>query len=94
MLGQVKLAQFKAIETMPQEYQTAWDAVSWEQFTGAKYKPLLCAGEQVVHGVNYFYVAEQTVSDANVTRRLVLMAINERDGEYFLNVGRFKVILE
>ena len=60
MVGKIILAKFKALEEMPQKYQSAWDGVEWEKFTGAKYKPILTAGEQLVHGMKYFYVAEQT----------------------------------
>lgn len=93
MVGQIKLENFKPLENMPQRYQSAWDAVEWEKLTGAKYNPLLCAGEQLVHGTNYFFIAEQTLSDATGTRRLVLLAINECDGEFLLSTKNFKVIL-
>ena len=93
MLGQIKLEQFEAMENMPQKYQSAWDGANLSTLTGAKYRPLLCAGQQTVHGTNYFYIAEQTLSDVAGTRRLVLLPINECDGEYFLNAKAFKVIL-
>lgn len=92
MLGQIKLEQFKALEEMPQRYQSAWDGVEWEKFTGAKYNPLLCAGEQLVNGRNFYYVAEQVLSDVAGTRHLVLLGVHEHDGQYYLN-REFKVIL-
>lgn len=93
MLGQIILAQFKALENMPQKYQSAWDGVEWEKFTGAKYKAILCAGEQLVHGMKYFYVAEQTLLDEEATRHLVRLAIVEIDGEYLLSTKDFLEIL-
>lgn len=93
MTGQIKLEQFKALESMPQKYQSAWDGVEWEKFTGAKYKPILAAGEQLVHGMKRFYIAEQTFSDAEATRHLVRLAIVEIDGEYYLSTKDFLEIL-
>ncbi|MBD3878216.1 MAG: hypothetical protein SR1Q5_00820 [Quinella sp. 1Q5] len=93
MVGQIKLEQFKRLEAMPQDYQSAWDSVEWDKLTGAKYKAVLCAGEQLVHGMKRFYIAEQTLSDANATRHLVRIAILEVDGEYLLSTKDFMVIL-
>lgn len=93
MVGQVILAKFKALEAMPQKYQSAWDGVEWEKFTGAKYNPILVAGEQLVHGMKYFFIAEQTFSDEEGTRHLVRLAIVELDGEYLLSSKDFLEIL-
>ena len=93
MVGQIKLVEFKSLETMPQAYQTAWDSVEWYKLTGANYKPVLVAGEQVVHGMNYYFLAEQTIMNGTCDRHLVLIAINECDGQYLLNTKEFKVIL-
>ena len=95
-VGEIKLLDFEGLKNMPQEYQSAWDGAELDKLTGAKYKPILCAGEQLVHGVNYFFIAEQTTSDADFTRRLVLMCItkmNDGDDGYYLNTKHFKVIL-
>ena len=93
MVGKIILAKFKALEEMPQKYQSAWDGVEWEKFTGAKYNPILCAGEQLVHGMKYYYVAEQTLLDAVGTRHLVRLAIVEIDDEYLLSSKDFLEIL-
>ena len=93
MVGQVILAKFKALENMPQKYQSAWDGVEWEKFTGAKYEPILCAGEQLVHGMKYFFIAQQTFSDEEATRHLVRLAVVNIDGEYLLSAKDFLEIL-
>ena len=93
MVGQVILAKFKALESMPQKYQSAWDGVEWEKFTGAKYEPILCAGEQLVHGMKYFFIAQQTFSDEEQTRHLVRLAVVNIDGEYLLSTKDFLEIL-
>ncbi|MBQ6296151.1 MAG: hypothetical protein IJK81_00390 [Selenomonadaceae bacterium] len=83
MLGQINLENFVGLMSMPQKPQSAWDAV-FSELVGATYKPLIYVGDQLVHGVNYFYIAEQTLITNPPVRRLVKLAINEFDGYYKL----------
>ena len=92
-VGEIKLLDFEGLKNMPQGYQSAWDGAELDKLTGAKYKPILCAGEQLVHGMKYYYVAEQTLLDAVGTRHLVRLAIVEIDDEYLLSSKDFLEIL-
>lgn len=55
-----------------------------EGLVGASYKPLLYYGKQLVNGVNYYFIAEQTLVTNPPIRRIVKLVIHEKDGEYKL----------
>lgn len=82
MFGAIELEKFDGITRMPQDYASAWSAV--EGLVGANYKPLLCLGKQVVKGVNYFFIAEQTLVAFPVKRRVIKLTIHGFNGEYEL----------
>ena len=89
MFGQMNLAQFQGLKNMPQEAQSAWDAVfpttgdgSEEKLVGAGYKPLLYLGDQLVDGTLHWFIAEQTIPYKYEIRHVIKMAILEKDGEY------------
>lgn len=82
MFGKIELEQFKGITTMPQEAASAISAI--DGLVGATYKPLLYLGKQPVKGINYFFVAEQTLVTNPPIRRVVKLAINFFDGKYEL----------
>lgn len=82
MLGQIELENFVGLTSMPQGYASAWSAL--EGLVGASYKPLLCVGKAVVHGTNYFFIAEQTLVTNPPVRRVVKLVVNELDGKYKL----------
>ena len=79
-LGNIKLANFQALNSMPQKAATAWSSV--EKLLGVNFKPLIYVGEQIVDGTNYYFIAEETFITLDGYRRLILLAINERDGEF------------
>ena len=93
--GQIKLAQFAGAANIPQKPQSAWTGAGLDdpEMTGAKFKPLLFAAEQDVHGTNYFYIAERTIIYKYEIRNLVLLVITERDGEYEFDDSKVEVIL-
>lgn len=82
MFGAIELEKFDGITKMPQDYASAWTAV--EGLVGASYKPLLCLGKQVVKGVDYFFIAEQTFTTFPVRRRVIKLTIHGFNGEYEL----------
>ena len=81
MFGAIELEQFKAC-ALPQEYASAWTAVEGQ--LGASFKPLLCLGKQVVKGVNYFFIAEETLVTHPPKRRVIQLTIHGFNGEYEL----------
>ena len=87
MLGQINLAQFPECR-LPQKAQSAFDAV-FGNMVGASYKSVLYKGDELVHGMNYYIFAEETIITNPPVRRLVLVCINERrnkDGEVEYNL--------
>ena len=80
MFGSIQLEQFKGLTTMPQKAATAFSAV--EKLIGAKYLPLLYLGSQVVKGVNYYFIAEQTIMNQAQDRNVVILCVNESGGKY------------
>ena len=78
---------------MPQKAASAWSgALAIEgKLLGASYKPIAYVGTQVVKGVNHIFIAEQTLIVATPERHIVLLSINEYDGNYSL-VGIERVI--
>ena len=83
MFGKIELEQFTGLTSMPQKAASAWSG-ALEGLVGASYKPLLYLGKQVVKGVDYFFIAEQTLITNPPIRRVVRLVINEFDGKYEL----------
>ena len=82
MFGQIELESFKGLEKMPQRAASAWSAV--DKLIGAKYEPLLYLGRQLVKGVNYYFIAEQTLQTAENERNVVILCVNETGGKYIV----------
>ena len=80
-MGEIKFEEFEGLTTMPQKAASAFTG-GLEGLVGASYKPLLYVGEQVVKGVNYHFIAEQTRSTREPVRHIVKIAINEFEGKY------------
>lgn len=92
MFGKINLVNFSGVTEMPQEVATAWHD-AFADYVGVSYKPLLYLGEQVVRGVNYYFVAEQTFMTNPPFRRVVLLAINANDNDVELIEDSVKEIL-
>lgn len=90
MLGKINLAQFKEAE-LEGESKVAWEAI--KELVGASYKPIAYVGNQPVKGVNHYYIAEQTIMDAGYDRRLVMVAVNEFNGQYAPVPSSFEVLV-
>ena len=91
MLGAIKLEKFEGLTSMPQEAATAWSAV--EGLCGAKFKPLLYLGTQVVRGINHWFIAEETLSTNPEEQKIVMLAINGFNGVYALVPGSIEIIV-
>ena len=83
MFGQIELENFNGITTMPQHAASAWSG-ALEQIIGASYKPLLYIGKQQVHGINHYFIAEQSLMTHPPIRRIVKVIICELNGTYEL----------
>lgn len=81
-VGGIKFEEFKGLTKMPQKAASAWSAFESLGIVGAGYKPLLYVGEQVVKGIDYWFIAEQTLMTRNAERHIVKLAINEFEGKY------------
>ena len=68
---------------MPQEAASAWHgAFGTGEILGASYKAITYVGGQPVKGVNHVFIAQQTLVLAKPERHIVLVTINEFDGNY------------
>lgn len=83
MFGKIQLEHFDGITTMPQDVASAWHA-AFEGLVGVSYKPLLYLGKQLVNGINYYFIAEQTFMTNPTFRRVVKLAINAGDNDVTL----------
>ena len=89
MFGTFQLENFKACE-LPQDAASAWSAV--EEIVGCGYKPLIYVGKQVGRGIDYVFVAEQTILSNPPVRRVVSFTVNCLNGNYELVNESFEVI--
>ena len=84
MLGKIKLVPFEDMiikdGRLPQNLASAWAAV--QALKGAEYYPLLYGGEQVVKGLNHWFVAGVTRTTNPISRAVITIAVNEFQGEF------------
>lgn len=90
MFGKIQLKNFEACK-LPQKAASAFSIL--EGLDGASYKPLIYGAEQEVKGVNHWFIAEMTLNFANNERHIVLLAINEFEGNFELVKKSIEVIL-
>ena len=84
MFGSIKVVEQQAMTKFSQPAATAWSAVEGLGLVGASYKPMAFVGTQQVNGVNYVFIAEQTLIVANPERHIVIIKVNALDGKYTL----------
>ena len=82
LLGGVMVDVISDLTKLPQKVATASVALENTEIVGAGYKPLIYIGSQVVKGVNYYFIAEQTLMTAGLDKHIVIIAVNEYQGEY------------
>lgn len=92
MFGKIDYADFEDLTHPPQEVASAYSALETAGLCGANYRPLLYVGKQVARGVNYWFIAEQTLVTATPVRRIVTIAINEFNGIYAVVPSSIEVI--
>ena len=80
-LGSINIVEQQGTAKMPQEAASAWSAFD-TNMVGASYKPMDYIGTQIVKGTNYYFIAEQTLILATPQRHIVLVIVNEFEGNY------------
>lgn len=84
--GKIQLLEFEEATDFPQKFASASAAVNvnedGEPLVGAHFKILMPLAVQLVHGINYFFLAEETLTTHPPIRRLVVLAVNECDGKF------------
>lgn len=79
--GEIEVLEQTELTTMPQEAASAWTGAMGE-IVGNEYKPIAYIGGQPVKGVNHIFIAQQTLILAKPERHIVLITINEFDGNF------------
>ena len=65
----------KPATSMPQDLASGF-YIAQEGFVGSSFEPIYVVGKQVVNGINYFVIAEQTLVLAKPIKRIVGLTIN------------------
>ena len=95
MAGKVGAIEYDIITDMtklPQKIASAASAIENAGLVGASYKPIIYFGAQVVHGVKYWFFAEQTLITNPPQKRIVKMAVIEVQGKFEIVKDSIKVI--
>jgi len=61
--------------SMPQKLATGWQA-AMDGFVGSDLNPIFLVAQQLVHGINYLVIAEQTLVVEKPTKHIVAVIIN------------------
>ena len=80
--GEIEVLEQKEMSAFPQRAASAWSVMTG--IVGARYKAIAYVGTQIVKGVNHVFIAEQTFITATPIRHIVLVTINEFDGNFSL----------
>ena len=79
MFGKINWAEMPELDlnTIEESAKVAWVAATNPALVGApKYKPLSYCGWQMANGMNYIFIAEQSVAISPPVRRVVVVVIN------------------
>lgn len=82
LLGGIEIDIITDLTKLPQRIATAQAELETTELCGASYKALIYLGKQVVRGMNYYFIAEETLSTATPEKHIVLIAVNEFKEEY------------
>ena len=80
-LGGIEVLEQQGMTAFTQSAASAWSAFDGSM-VGAGYKPIAYVGKQLVKGTNHIFIAEQTLILAQPVRHIVLVTINEFEGNY------------
>jgi len=82
LFGGINVVEQPEATSLPQEAATAWDSVNLSELVGANYKVISYIGNQIVQGVNHFFLVQQTIVLAEPVRHIAVITINEFAGTY------------
>ncbi len=82
MLGKINLNVITDLTKLPQKQASAMATIENPELVGASYKPIMYIGDQIVRGINYWFIVEQTLTTRDFDKHLVLVAVNEFEGEF------------
>ena len=92
MTGAIEFNIITDMTKLPQKAASAASAIETAELTGASYKPIMYVGTQVVRGVNYWFICEQTLVTARPEKHIVKLAVNEFQGKFELVGNKIEVI--
>ncbi len=92
MLGSTNFDIKTDLTKLPQKVATALSALENPELVGAGYKGLMYVGKQVVKGVNYWFIAEQTLILKEPEKHIVKIAVNDFKGKMKTAAGSIERI--
>lgn len=93
MTGAIEFNIITDMTKLPQKVASAASAIETAELTGgASYKPIMYVGTQIVRGVNYWFICEQTLVTARPEKHIVKLAVNEFQGKFELVGNKIEVI--
>lgn len=89
LLGGIEVDIITDLKKAPQKVASAKSALESVEIcgSGAGYNPLIYLGKQIVKGVNYYFIAEQTLMTRNLGKHIVIVSVNEFQGEYKIDLS-------
>lgn len=91
MLGSIKFENITDLTKLPQKPATALSVLE-SPIAGAGYKGLMYVGKQTVKGVNYWFIAEQTLILKEPEKHIVKIAVNDFKGKMKIAAGSIERI--
>lgn len=75
--GAIEFEVTTDLSKLPQRAASALSVIEDKARVGATFNVLAYVGKQVVKGINYWFIAEETLSTADFEKHIVLIAVNE-----------------
>ncbi|MBQ9486826.1 MAG: hypothetical protein IJU91_03355 [Selenomonadaceae bacterium] len=82
LFGEIEISATTDLTKLPQKAASSLAVIEDKERVGARFKCLAYVGKQVVRGTNYWFIAEETMMTAGMTKHIVAIAVNEYQGEY------------
>ena len=82
MLGKINFNIITDLTKLPQKVASAMSEIENPEVVGASYKAVMYVGDQLVRGINYWFIAEQTLTTRDFDKHLVLIAVNEFENKF------------
>ena len=82
LFGGINVVEQPEATNLPEEATKAWENVNLGELVGANYKVISYIGNQLVQGINHFFLVQQTIVLAEPVRHIAVVTINEFAGTY------------